>query len=89
MAHVIAEPCVGDGGCAAMCPLDCIHPTPGERLFQKVEKLNIDPETCIDCGLCADECPHGAIFPEDKLPAEWAHFKQRNAEYFAKRARGN
>jgi ferredoxin len=89
MAHVIAGLCLGvkDGGCVAVCPLDCIHPTAEERAFQEEEMLYIDPGTCIDCGLCADECQLGAIFSEEELPAEWADFQQRNAEYYAKRPR--
>jgi len=29
----------------------------------------IDPDTCIDFGACAFECPVDAIFPEDEVPA--------------------
>ena len=31
MAYVIAEPCIGtkDNSCVEVCPVDCIHPTPG------------------------------------------------------------
>ena len=32
--------------------------------------LYIDPDTCIDCGLCVDECPVQAIYPEEDLPEE-------------------
>ncbi|HVP12156.1 MAG TPA: ferredoxin family protein [Phycisphaerae bacterium] len=89
MAYVIALPCMGikDGRCIAVCPLDCIHPTAEERAFQGAEMLYINPDTCIDCGLCSDECQMGAIFEEDALPAEWAYFRQRNADYYAKRDR--
>jgi ferredoxin len=86
VAHVIAEPCLGvkDGGCISVCPLDCIHPTAEERAFQEEDMLYIDPGVCIDCGLCADECQKGAIFSENALPDQWAHFKRRSAEYYAK-----
>lgn len=40
----------------------------------------IDPEECIDCSLCVDECPAGAIFAEAKLPESYAHYVQLNAE---------
>jgi len=46
--------------------------------------LFIDPETCIDCGLCVDECPVKAIFPEEDLPDEWQEYIQTNADYYAK-----
>ncbi|MCI0630169.1 MAG: ferredoxin family protein, partial [Phycisphaerales bacterium] len=64
MTHVIAEPCIGtkDASCVEVCPVDCIHPTKDEApTFEKSEMLYIDPETCIDCGLCVDECPVQAI----------------------------
>ena len=41
MAYVIAEPCIGtkDNSCVEVCPVDCIHPTPDEPDYDKVEKL--------------------------------------------------
>src|SRR5436305_15240810 len=46
--------------------------------------LYIDPDTCIDCNLCVDECPVTAIFPQEDLPAEWASFIERNTAYYKK-----
>jgi NAD-dependent dihydropyrimidine dehydrogenase PreA subunit len=46
--------------------------------------LYIDPDTCIDCNMCVDECPVTAIFPQDDLPAEWISFVERNAAYYKK-----
>ncbi len=65
MAHIIAQPCIGtkDTACVAVCPVDCIHPTKDSPKFADAEMLYIDPDTCIDCGLCVDECPVKAIFP--------------------------
>jgi len=84
MSHYIAEPCINtkDTACVAVCPVDCIHPTKEEADFATVNQLYIDAETCIDCGLCVDECPVKAIFPEEDLPAEWQKFVQINAAYF-------
>ena len=86
MAHIIAEPCIGtkDTACVAVCPVDCIHPTKEEAEFASAEMLYIDPETCIDCGLCVDECPVKAIFPEEELPEQWNRFIQINADYYKK-----
>jgi NAD-dependent dihydropyrimidine dehydrogenase PreA subunit len=45
--------------------------------------LYIDPEECIDCDACVEACPVDACFAEDQLPAEWAHFAEINARYYA------
>jgi len=87
MAHIIAQPCIGvkDTACVAVCPVDCIHPTKEEADFPNVDQLFIDNEVCIDCGLCVDECPVQAIFPQEDLPAEWVSFIEKNAAYYKKR----
>ena len=85
MAFVIALPCIGvkDTACVTICPCDCIHPTKDEADFAASEMLYIDPDICIDCGLCVDECPVDAIFAEDRLLEEWQHFTKINADYYA------
>jgi ferredoxin len=84
MAYVIAEPCIGtkDNSCVEVCPVDCIHPTPDEPDYDRVEQLYIDPEECIDCDACVEACPVDACFAEDQLPEEWQRFSQINVEYF-------
>ena len=86
MAHIIAQPCIGtkDTACVAVCPVDCIHPTKDDADFDAADMLYIDPDVCIDCGLCVDECPVKAIFPQEDLPAEWNDFIEKNTEYFKK-----
>jgi NAD-dependent dihydropyrimidine dehydrogenase PreA subunit len=78
MPYVIAEPCIGvkDKACVAVCPVDCIH--------EGDDQLYIDPNECIDCGLCEPECPVDAIFMEDELPENWKSFTQKNADFFKK-----
>lgn len=51
----ITDNCVGCTRCASECPVDAIE--------SKVkEKHEIDPETCIKCGICSDTCQvDGAI----------------------------
>ena len=90
MAFVIAQPCIGtkDTACVAVCPTDCIHPTKGEPGFESAEMLYIDAVVCIDCGLCAQECPVAAIFHENDLPPEWRHFLEKNAAHYAARGEG-
>ena len=87
MAFVIAQPCIGvkDTACVAVCPVDCIHPTKDEADFDREEMLHIDPDTCIGCGLCVDECPVRAVFDEPDLPAEWRHFAAKNRAHYRPR----
>ena len=87
MAYVITQPCIGakDTACVAVCPVDCIHPTKDEPGFAAAEMLYIDAETCVHCGLCAEECPVRAIFPDDDVPAEWQHFVEKNRAYYARK----
>ena len=64
MAYVICEPCVDvkDTACIDVCPVDCIHPSNDfPELFDIEKQLYIDPEECIDCGVCEPECPIDAI----------------------------
>ncbi len=75
MTHIVAEPCINCKytDCVAVCPVDCFH--------EGLNFLAIDPETCIDCGLCPPECPVGAIFAEEDLPEKWTEFIELNANY--------
>ncbi len=84
MTYVICEPCieVKDSACVDVCPVDCIYPRPEADEFEDVAHLYIDPEECIDCGMCEPECPVEAIFMEEDVPEEWEHFTQINADYF-------
>jgi len=85
MTYVICEPCVDvkDTACVDVCPVDCIHPTSEfPELFEAANQLFIDPEECIDCGVCEPECPVEAIFAEDDVPDEWEHYTQINAAFF-------
>lgn len=81
MPHVITDACTKDGNCLAVCPTDSIHPRKDEGDFESTTQLYIDPGTCIDCGVCTDECPQKAIYPEADCPdpkfveANAAHFK--------------
>ena len=84
MAYVIALPCVGvkDTACVTVCPCDCIHPTKLEAGFENAEQLYINPDICVDCDLCASECPVKAIFPQDDLPEDWREFIEKNAAHY-------
>jgi ferredoxin len=68
MTHIITSLCLRDGGCATVCPVECI--VPGKPV-DKWPWYYIDPDTCIDCGACIPECPFAAIFPEDEVPSAY------------------
>ncbi|MEU5842546.1 FAD-dependent oxidoreductase [Rhodococcus sp. NPDC047139] len=82
MAYVITQTCCNDASCVAVCPVNCIHPSPDEPEFATAEMLHIDPQTCIDCGACADACPVEAILPDDKLAPSQARFAEINAAWY-------
>ncbi|MBI3212249.1 MAG: FAD-dependent oxidoreductase [Mycobacterium sp.] len=83
MAYVITQNCCKDASCVPVCPVDCIRPTGAAGEFTGTEMLYIDPEACIDCGACMEECPVEAIYYEDDLPDQLSRFKDINAAYFA------
>ncbi|MFJ8660213.1 FAD-dependent oxidoreductase [Streptomyces sp. NPDC093795] len=85
MTYAITQTCCNDATCVAVCPVNCIHPAPGEPDFGTTEMLYIDPKTCIDCGACADACPVDAIFPADRLTGRLREYEAINADYYADR----
>ena len=64
------------------CPVNCIHPAPGEPGFGEAEMLYVDAKSCVDCGACVTACPADAIVPHTTLTAAQAPFLAINAEYF-------
>ncbi|GEL26873.1 4Fe-4S ferredoxin [Pseudonocardia sulfidoxydans NBRC 16205] len=84
MAYVINAPCIGtkNGACASVCPMDCIHPKPGTPDFDRVDQLFINPDECIDCYACVEECPVDAITYHGQQPAEWDEYPEKNRNYF-------
>ena len=60
MTYIITEPCVGlkDAACVDVCPVDCIYTR------EQDDQFFINPDECIDCGVCEPECPADAIRPD-------------------------
>lgn len=83
MTYVITQSCCNDASCVAVCPVDCIHPTPDEPGFGSAEMLYVHPDDCIDCGACVDACPVSAVYPDFELPDHLADYLVVNADYYA------
>jgi ferredoxin len=79
MAHVVTERCVKCRytDCCTVCPVDCFYE------IVEPAMLVIDPDTCIDCGLCVPACPIAAIWPIDELPDAYQDWTDRNASLFS------
>jgi NAD-dependent dihydropyrimidine dehydrogenase PreA subunit len=76
MSFIIGSKCVStcDTACVNACPVDCIHGPidingSGAEVkgLSSVEglQLYINPDDCIDCGACVDECPVSAIYESE------------------------
>jgi ferredoxin len=63
----LCRDCV-DQACVEVCPVDCIYEYKGDDRESFPNQLFIDPEECIDCGVCEPECPWEAIFEDERVP---------------------
>ena len=75
MTFVVTDACIKCKytDCVEVCPVDCFYE--GENM------LVINPDECIDCGVCTPECPVEAIYPESDELLKWV---EQNREYSAK-----
>ncbi|WP_417449456.1 ferredoxin FdxA [Kordiimonas sp.] len=75
MTYVVTEACIKCKfmDCVEVCPVDCFYE--GENM------LVINPNECIDCGVCEPECPAEAILPdtEDGME-EWLELNTKYSE---------
>jgi ferredoxin--NADP+ reductase len=82
VTYVITQSCCNDASCVPTCPVDCIHPAPGEPGYTTTELLYIDPETCIECSACAQVCPVDAIVLDEDVTPGMQPFLKLNADYY-------
>src|SRR6056300_1572657 len=61
MTYLVTDNCIKckHTDCVSVCPVDCFYE--GENF------LAINPDECIDCGVCEPECPANAIVPDTDL----------------------
>ena len=59
MTHVVTDNCIKckHTDCVVVCPVDCFYEGPNF--------LAINPDECIDCGVCIPECTVEAIVQDD------------------------
>jgi ferredoxin len=61
MTYLVTENCIKckHTDCVEVCPVDCFYEGPNF--------LAINPDECIDCGVCVPECPINAIVEDTNL----------------------
>ena len=75
MTYVVTEACIKCKytDCVEVCPVDCFYE--GENM------LVINPNECIDCGVCEPECPAEAILPDTENGLEkWLELNRTYSE---------
>jgi len=62
--HIVTENCIKCKytDCVSVCPVDCFYEGPNF--------LAINPDECINCGVCIPECPVHAIVATTNAP-DW------------------
>lgn len=73
MTHVVTENCIKckHTDCVNVCPVDCFYEGPNF--------LAINPDECIDCGVCVPECPIDAISPDTDKSVDAVFWTELNA----------
>lgn len=86
MTYLVNDNCIKckHMDCVEVCPVDCFYE--GENM------LVINPDECIDCGVCVPECPVDAIISDSedsdnkfydlnfKWSNEWPNISQARPE---------
>ena len=76
MTYLVTDNCIKckHTDCVQVCPVDCFYE--GENM------LVINPDECIDCGVCVPECPADAIVADSDLQgAEKIKWLEINTRY--------
>ena len=74
MTYLVTENCIKckHTDCVTVCPVDCFYEGPNF--------LVINPDECIDCGVCVPECPINAIIEDTNLDHDipfWVDINKR------------
>ena len=74
MTYVVTDSCIKCKytDCVEVCPVDCF--------YEGANMLVINPDECIDCGVCEPECPIEAIQPESEDMLQWVEHNKKYSE---------
>ncbi len=72
MTYLVTENCIKckHTDCVVVCPVDCFYEGPNF--------LAINPDECIDCGVCVPECPVNAIVPDNDVNVDVVFWTELN-----------
>ena len=70
MTYVVTDECIKCKytDCVEVCPVDCF--------YEHELMLVINPDECIDCGVCVPECPIDAISEESPDLIRWVEINK-------------
>ena len=71
MSYIVTEKCIKCKytDCVKVCPVNCF--------YEGKNMLVINPEECIDCGICQVECPVDAIKIESNKLTKWIQINKK------------
>ena len=72
MTYIVNDKCIKckHTDCVDVCPVDCF--------YEGKNMLVINPDECIDCGVCEPECPVDAILSDtEDGTAEWVDINEK------------
>lgn len=74
MTYIVTDACIKCKytDCVEVCPVDCFYE--GENM------LVINPDECIDCGVCVPECPIEAIKSDIEADAIFVDLNHKYAQ---------
>ena len=71
MTYIVKDECIKCKltDCVEVCPVDCF--------YEGKNMLVINPDECIDCGVCVPECPVDAIIEQGSDDGTWMEWNSK------------
>lgn len=76
-------PFVVTGKCIKCRYSDCVEVCPVDAFYEGENMLVINPDECIDCGVCEPECPIEAIKSDEELSSGEQKWSDINTKFSA------